>query len=61
MEKKAYERPVAEVVDIECESLMIQASVKSVLNGDGFIFGGPGTGGARGKGRRSEWESDWEE
>ena len=62
MEKKAYERPVAEVVDIETERLMLPASVKSVQSADGLIFGGAGGGNAaRSNGRRDAWSNGWDD
>ena len=62
MEKKQYERPVAEVVDIETESLMIPASGNKVESNAGFQFGGGGSVPNRTRSHsRNTWSNGWEE
>ena len=62
MERKIYERPIAEVVDIETESLMIQASMNEVKSNEGFIFGNGGSGPNRTRSHsRNTWSNGWEE
>ena len=61
MERKHYERPITEVMNIETESLMIQASVKIVQSGEGFQFGGGGSGPSRSRSfNRDTWSNGWE-
>ena len=61
MERKQYVRPIAEVMNIETESLMIQASVKAIQSSEGFIFGGGGSVPNRTRSHsRDTWSSGWE-
>ena len=61
MEKKPYKRPIAEVMNIETESLMIPASVNKVQGNAGFQFGGGGTVPNRTRSHnRDTWSSGWE-
>ena len=59
MEKKMYEKPVTEVVDVETESLMIPASMNAVKSDEGFKYGGGGSVPNRTRSRDS-WSNGWE-
>ena len=62
MEKKQYERPIAEVLDIETESLMIPASMNEVESNAGFHYGNGGNVPNRTRSHnRNTWSNGWEE
>ena len=61
MEKKQYERPATEVMDIEAEDMMIQASINAVKSDDGFHYGGGDNVPNRIRSHgRNVWSNGWE-
>jgi len=60
MEKKRYNKPISETINIEVANL-IAASTRSV---NGNAFGGTARGGngpARARSRRDTWSSGWDD
>ena len=61
MERKVYVRPIAEVVDIETESLMVPASMNKVESNAGFHYGNGGNVPNRTRSHsRNTWSNGWD-
>ena len=63
MEKRTYESPVTEAMNIETEGLMVSPSVREVRSTNtGIGFGGGGTGPNRVRNQsRNAWSDGWDE
>lgn len=60
MNKKAYQSPTMNVVEIEVAQMMAASDVRSVNSSStGVTYGGASRGPARAKNNSVNWDNDW--